>query len=119
LSRWNIGSGIGLTGVYSTLIPLYPAGFSDSLLRWEVNKKLEASIALGLLKDRISFEVSWYRNICGNQLVSFPTPSFTGFISVTSNTPAKVKNSGLEIIAGGKLIEKKGLDWSIKATLSM
>lgn len=119
LSRWNFGSGIGLTGVYNTLIPLYPAGFSDSLLQWEVNKKLEASISLGILKDRISFEVSWYQNICGNQLVSFPTPSFAGFISVTSNTPAKVKNSGLEIIAGGKFIERKNLGWSIKATFSM
>jgi TonB-linked SusC/RagA family outer membrane protein len=116
LPLWNT-QGTGYS--YNGLTPLSPLGHSDSLLQWEVNRKLELAVNLGFFKDRITLEVSWYRNRCNNQLVQFPTPSFTGFNAVTSNSPANVQNSGLEFLLNSKIFDFKNFSWSINFNVSI
>lgn len=118
LSRWSFG-GVYNAGTYNSMVPLSPVSFSDSLLQWEVNRKLELAANLGFLKDRIIFEVSWYRNICGNQLVFFPTPALSGFTSVTSNSPAKVENTGWEFVLNAKIIDRNAFKWATRGTLAI
>lgn len=115
LSRWRFGT----NGTYNSNLPVTPVGFSDSLLQWEVNKKLEVSANLGFIKDKISLEVSWYRNRCDNQLVAFPTAAFTGFTSVISNTPAKVQNMGWEFILAAKIFDGQSFKWSLKSSMGI
>ncbi len=81
--------------------------------RWQSNEKLEGAINLGFLKDRISAQVAWYRNRCGNQLVPFPTPLFTGFKSVIENSPALVQNVGWEFTFGATLVQTRKFSWSV------
>jgi TonB-linked SusC/RagA family outer membrane protein len=81
--------------------------------RWQSNKKLEGAVNLGFLKDRINAQIAWYRDRCGNQLVQFPTPWFTGFGSVIENSPAVVQNVGWEFTFGATLIQTKKFSWSI------
>ena len=109
LSRW---SSTGLS--YNGVLPLVPQGHSDSLLKWEVNRKTEIALDLGFFKDRISLEIARYRNRCNDQLIQFPTPAFTGFINVTANTPADVENTGWEFVINGKLIDGENFKWSAK-----
>jgi TonB-linked SusC/RagA family outer membrane protein len=104
-------------GAYNGVLPATPNGLTDSLLQWQVNRKAEAAIDFGFLKDRITVEVSWYRDRTNNQLVAFPTPSFTGFSSVTANSPANVQNQGLEISASGKILEANG--WTLTSKFSI
>jgi TonB-linked SusC/RagA family outer membrane protein len=115
LSLWRFNA----SGTYNSVLPIFPIGFSDSLLQWEVNKKIEASISLSLFNERVSFDLSWYRNRCNNQLVSFPTPSFTGFTSVTSNTPANVENKGWEFVVNGKIFDNRNFGWTLKANIAI
>ncbi len=81
--------------------------------RWQSNRKLEGAINLGFLKDRISSQVAWYRDRCGNQLVAFPTPYFTGFPTVIENSPALVQNVGWEFTFSATLIQTRKFSWSI------
>ncbi|MGS2765016.1 SusC/RagA family TonB-linked outer membrane protein [Sinomicrobium sp. M5D2P9] len=78
---------------------------------WEVNKKLEAALELGLFKDRLHLETSWYRNRSSNQLVGYPLSVVTGFTSVQANLPATVQNTGWEIVASTKNIQSKSFNW--------
>jgi TonB-linked SusC/RagA family outer membrane protein len=114
LSQWQY-----IRGTYNGSLPLIPLGHTDSLLQWQVNKKAEAAINLGFLKDRITAEFSWYRNRTNNQLVSFPTPSFSGFTSVTANSPADVQNEGWEMSLNGKIIDDKLFKWSIRFNIGI
>ncbi len=114
LTRWSSNG----TLTYGNIQPLIPMQHADSIFQWQVNRKLELSLALGFLKDRIMTEVSYYRNRCNNQLVSFPTPAFTGFTGVTANSPANVQNSGLEITINVKLIDNRDLKWSLSMNTS-
>lgn len=83
-------------------------------LHWEVNKKLELGFNLGILKDRISLEFNWYRNICGDQLVQYPLPAITGFTFVTANLNATIQNKGIETTISAKIIDNKDFKWTLR-----
>jgi hypothetical protein len=81
--------------------------------RWQSNKKLEGALNLGFVQDRINLQVAWYRDRCGNQLIPFPTPNFTGFSSVIENSPALVQNSGWEFTFAANLVKTKKFSWTL------
>lgn len=113
LSRWQG------TLAYQGNPALYPTQHSNPDFQWQTNKKLEAAIALGFLKDRITFNASWYRNRCNNQLVGYPLPYVSGFPSVTSNSPASVENTGWEFTLNTRSIENKSFSWALSANLGL
>ena len=85
---------------------------------WEENRKLEAALELGFLKDRINLGVSWYRNRSSNQLVGYPLPTMTGFTSVTANLPATVQNTGWELELSSINIQNSNFRWQTAFNLS-
>lgn len=114
LSRWSIGNHIP----YRSGVPIYiPSQLENPYLHWETNRKLEFALDLGFMKDRITLEVVYYRNRSGDQLLSYPEPSVTGFGSVVKNLPATVENSGIEGTLRAKLIEKKDIEWAINLNI--
>jgi TonB-linked SusC/RagA family outer membrane protein len=100
----------------SALVPLIDP---NPNFRWQSNKSLEGAVNLGFLKDRITAQAAWYRNRCGNQLVPFPTPSFTGFSSVIENSPALVQNTGWEFTASANLVKLKKFSWTVNFNMSI
>lgn len=93
LDKWQ-----DVTGNYMGNRGIDPVQLADSNYSWEVSRKLEAALDLGLFKDRLMISVAWYRNRTGNQLISYTLPSITGFTSYAAkNSNALVQNSGWEI----------------------
>lgn len=97
---------------YGGLSPLLPQIQPNSDYHWQVNKQAEAGLDLGFFEDRLWLNVSAYRSLCDNQLVSFPTPDLTGFTSVIANSPANVENAGIEFALGGRIIDHKNFKWT-------
>jgi TonB-linked SusC/RagA family outer membrane protein len=116
LSRWQFGLN---TAIYNGSLTLVPLTHFDSLIHWQVNRKVELAAAFGFLKDRIMLNISYYRNRCSNQLVSFPTPNFTGFPSVTSNSPAEVQNKGWEFIINAEPFKTLDFKWSARLNIAI
>lgn len=85
---------------------------------WETNKKLEAALEIGVLKDRINLGISWYRNRSTNQLVGLPLPLLTGQSSVQFNFPATVENRGWEFELNSENIKAKYFQWSTSFNLA-
>ena len=112
LTRWSSN---GLL-TYENIAPLQPLQHANPYYQWQVNKKLEAGIDLGFI-DRVNLSFIYYRNRCGNQLVEFPTPQFSGFSFVEANSPADVQNSGEEVTLGTKIINSNKVVWSIHANV--
>lgn len=102
---------------YNGTIPLNPIKHTDSLFHWQQNKKMEVGLELNFLKDWVGFSVSRYIDRTNDQLVPFPTPAFTGFTSVLTNTPATVQNSGWEITARSKIVD--GKDFRLSANFNI
>ncbi len=90
---------------------LYPTQLFNPDYSWEVNKKLEVALELGILEERVHLGTSWYRNRSSNQLVGFPLPSITGFGSVQANLPATVQNTGWEFELSAVNIRSRSFNW--------
>jgi TonB-dependent starch-binding outer membrane protein SusC len=97
---------------YGTQASLYPSRLSNPGFEWESNKKLEAALELGFLKDRIHFQLDWYDHLSENQLVQFSLPAQTGFSSVIENFPGKVRNSGWEFEISYSIVKHDALIWT-------
>jgi len=115
ITRW---SSSGLLP-YNGTMQLRPTQHANPDFQWQVNKKLEAAMDLGFFMNRLNLSIAWYRNRCGNQLVSFPKPAYTGFTSVTANSPALVENTGWEFTMDAKIISSKDFNWTITANASI
>ncbi|MBN8856232.1 MAG: SusC/RagA family TonB-linked outer membrane protein [Sphingobacteriales bacterium] len=86
--------------------------------QWQVNKKLEVAFNAGILKDRITMQLAYYRNRCSNQLIAYPLPTLTGFSSVTANSAASLQNDGWEYSAAVKVVETPKFTWSVDFNIS-
>ncbi|MES2331332.1 MAG: SusC/RagA family TonB-linked outer membrane protein [Bacteroidota bacterium] len=114
LSRW----GSVITPTYGGQSSLLPTQHANPDFQWQVNKKLEGALDIGVLKDRVSFTVAYYQNRCDNQLVNVVLPFYTGFNTVTGNWPAVVQNQGWELGLTGKIIDKTDLSWTVTANIA-
>ena len=103
LSQYSNSNGYS----YNNQTALTPLIDPNPKFRWQSDRKLEAAVNLGLFKDKVNIQVAWYRNRCGNQLVPFPTPYFTGFNFVIENSPALIQNVGWEFTVSANLIKTK------------
>ncbi|PUZ29989.1 TonB-linked outer membrane protein, SusC/RagA family [Chitinophaga costaii] len=89
--------------------------------KWQVNKKLEAAVELGFLKDRLSVSAAWYQERSDDQLVTAPVPGYLGLIAggVVENIPAKVQNRGWEFTVNSTNIESKNFHWTTNFNISI
>ncbi len=98
---------------------LYPVSLYNNQLAWELNKKGEAGLELGFLKNRINLSASYYRNRSTNQLIQSALSTVTGFPSIAINLPAKVQNTGFEFAIQAVLVRTKDLKWSTSFNLTI
>lgn len=98
---------------------LYPTGLSNPDYSWESNRKLEATVELGLFKDRVNLGTSWYRNRSSNQLVGYPLPATTGFSLVQANLPATVQNTGWEFELSSLIVRSDHFNWRTSLNLTI
>jgi len=104
---------------YGNKIGYLPQNLYNPLLVWASTKKTELGLELGFLQDKILLSTSFFRDISGNQLISYYLPSQTGFGSVTENWDADVQNTGLEFTVQSQNIRKKDFRWSTSFNLSI
>lgn len=104
---------------YQGVTGLIPVGLFNPHYSWEVNRKLEASIDLGLWKDRILLSAAYYRHRSSNQLTNYNLPIQAGFATVVKNLPALVQNSGLELSISSKNIRTSSFSWQTSFNLTV
>lgn len=86
---------------------------------WETNMKYEAAMDLGFLADRITTQVSYYRNRSKAQLVGLPLPVMTGQSSVQFNLPAVVENTGWEFQLSTINVKKLSFEWATSLNITL
>ncbi len=121
LSRWGTGisalSPVSLLkyngmDAFNVLSPL------NQEFQWESTWKSELAANLAFLDNRLSVDISVYRNIASNQLTQVSTPLYTGFDFTTMNWQAKIANTGVELELRADLIQKKNMNLSMNFMIS-
>jgi TonB-linked SusC/RagA family outer membrane protein len=105
--------------VYQGITGLQPTRLSNPGYGWEINKKMEAALAVGLFKDRLLVDISFYRNRSSSQLVGYPLSTVTGFSTILANYPATVQNTGWEFSVSSTNIKTGEFSWSSNLNLTI
>ena len=108
-----------LTQPYNGTASLIPNNLSNEDFAWEVNRKLEFGLELGLWGNRLFLSTSYYRNRSDNQLVGIPTPATTGFLSLDANWAAEVENKGWEFELNTTNLIVNDFRWSSSLNLTI
>ncbi len=103
---------------YQGLIGLDPTRLYNPDFGWESNRKFEAALEAGFLKDRIFLTAAWYQNRSSNQLVGIPLPGTTGFSSINANLDATVQNSGIELSLRTMNVASGEFNWTSSFNVS-
>lgn len=100
------------SGPYQGASGLNPTRLYNPNFGWETNHKMEAAMELGFMQDRIMVSGSYYRNRSSNQLVGYPLPPTTGFVSIQNNLPAIIENTGIELELNTTNIRHQEFTWT-------
>lgn len=106
------------TGKYNNLSSLGPISLYNPDFGWEVNKKLEGTLDLGFIQDRIFLSATYYQNRSSNQLIKYPLAATTGFQSIRKNLDAKVQNIGFEFELNTVNVESRAFNWTSSLNLT-
>lgn len=92
-NRWR---GIWSTnGQYNGQNIRYPTNLPNPNLQWENTRAIDVGIEYGLLKDRITGEISYYDKYTDNVLINVSLPGSFGFDNLWDNV-AEIVNRGVE-----------------------
>ena len=104
----------GVTYAGDTIV--FPTQPGNPDLRWETVETIDASLEMGLWKDRVSVELGVYNKMASDVLMNVELPSHTGFNNRSVNA-GQVLNRGVELgITSNNLPSTSELQW--KTTLN-
>jgi len=110
--------GSGLYGGTATLS--FPAGqVGNPLLQWETSKKTDVGLNFGILKDRITAEISYYNNNIDNLILNVAQAPSTGLTSSPQQNVGSMYNKGIEFTLNAVPVRTKDFSWNTNFNLSL
>lgn len=101
--------GSGLYGGNATVV-FNQAGNSN--LGWETSTKTDIGINFGFLNDRITSEITYYKNNIDGLLLFVPQPPSAGLPSALPDNVGTMYNKGVEFMISATPISKKDFSWN-------
>jgi len=92
---------------------------SNSDLKWETSKKLDIGIDVGVLSNRITASVEYYKNNVDNLIMKAPTAPTAGVPGnyIYSNV-GSLTNSGIEVTINTENLRNGPLSWNTQLTFA-
>ncbi len=95
----------------------YISSIANPDLKWEKTAQWDLGMNLGVLGDRLNFDVSYYHKKTTNLLLDCPLPTSSGYSSIYKNI-GSVQNQGMDLMVNAIPISTKtGFNWN--ATLNL
>lgn len=87
-------------------------------LRWEQTSAFNTGIDVGLLKNRLTITLDYYKKKTDDLLWSVALPATTGFTSAFKNLGA-IQNTGFEISIAGNPVQTRNFRWNSLLNFAM
>ena len=101
----------GVAGDYNSQAGLIPSQTPNPDLRWEEARQWNLGFSLSVLKSRVNISLDVFNKRTVNNLVNYPLPYTTGFISQTKNV-GEVENKGVDLQLNTVNIRNKKFEWN-------
>ena len=89
----------------------YLDNMPNANLKWEKTAQWDLGFELGLFKNRLNFDISYYHKYTSDLLLNRPVPESTGYSSIMDNIGA-VSNHGFDILVTAYPIQTKDFQWT-------
>jgi TonB-linked SusC/RagA family outer membrane protein len=86
-------------------------------LTWESQRKFDIGADFGFFKDRLVFDIDYYKNTISGLIAQAPIAQETGFTTINENIGTMV-NKGVEASVKGIPIRTKDFTWSTNFNIS-
>lgn len=96
---------------------IFPTRLENPDLKWETSDVLDVTVEGGLLKNRITWELSYYNKTTNGVILDLAVPRSLGFSSYYDNVGA-VRNTGLEFSFTSRNIVKKLFSWTTQFNIA-
>ncbi len=84
----------------------------NSNLGWESSTKFDLGLNFGFLRDRITAEITYYKNDIDDMILFVPQPPSAGLPSNIPQNIGTMYNKGLELAINATPIQKKDFTWN-------
>lgn len=91
---------------------------SNSNLQWEKTQQVDFGIELGILSNRLSFELDLYRRKVNKMLLDAPLPLSSGYGSIFTNV-GSMENKGVEFALNSTNLKTENFSWSTTFNISV
>ena len=85
---------------------------TDPNLKPSNQENWEAGIELGLFKNRVNIDFTYYDNLNEDDIVAVPTPQTSGFAQLLTNVGG-VSNSGVELEFTARVLQTDDFSWDL------
>ncbi|HZL09120.1 MAG TPA: TonB-dependent receptor [Prolixibacteraceae bacterium] len=86
-------------------------------LKWEKTTQLDFGFDLGLFKNKLNFDVSYYHKKTTDLLLNTPLPTSSGYGSIYKNI-GSVENQGLDIMVTATPVRLRNFTWNSTLNLN-
>ncbi len=87
-------------------------------LTWETSKKTDIGINFGILKDRVTAELTYYHSNIDGLLLFVPQPPSAGLPSTIPQNIGTMYNKGIEFAVNANVVQGKNFSWNSSFNIS-
>jgi hypothetical protein len=108
-----------VSGLYAANSTLYFNNAGNTNLTWETSNKTDIGLSFGLLQDRLTGDVSYYRNLVDGLILDVPQAPSKGIPnnSIAANV-GSLRNTGVEVNLRFNAIQNKVFNWTINGNIT-
>ncbi len=99
-------------GLYATNPTLGFANAGNADLKWETSTKTDISLGFGILKDRITGEITYYNNNIDGLILFVTQPPSAGLPNAIATNVGTMYNRGLEFSLNATPVSNKDFSWN-------
>src|SRR5690606_17000325 len=95
----------------ATLAGYVPSNLGVDNLGWESTRTFNVGLDFGLLSDRFTGDINYFRSSTSHLLLNRAISAVHGFTSITQNI-GKTENQGLELAVTSRNLSKNDFQWT-------
>ena len=95
----------------------YISSIANPDLKWEKTAQWDMGFNMGLYKNRLNFDISYYHKKTSDLLLDTPLPTSSGFSSVYKNI-GSVQNQGLDVMVDATPVRTDNFRWNATINLN-
>lgn len=100
------------SGLYGGTATLAFSNAGNDQLTWETSKKTDIGFSFGVLKDRLTGEITYFNNDIDGLILNVPQAPSTGLPNNIATNVGSMYNKGIEITLGGTPVNTRDFRWS-------